>query len=113
MSQHAVGQKTPRRVNELRRGGKSAALAEHHSERNARLSELRKDGDHRRWREKLELRGSLALVLVVCAVWAAVLLSGRFSPEDKQLATSIVMPLFAGFGGYVVGTKRASHAAAD
>lgn len=113
MSEQMAGQRTARKVHQLRAEAEGAAPAEHPSERNARLTELRKDGDHRRWTEKLEKCASLTLILVVCAVWAVVLLSGRFSPEDKQLATNLVMPLFAGLGGYVIGTKRASHAAAD
>jgi hypothetical protein len=84
-------------------------LTEHPSERNARLTEARKDGDHRRRQEKLKLCASLAFLLIVCAVWAVMLLSGRFSPEDKRLATSLVMTLGAGLGGYAAGSKRASR----
>lgn len=102
-----------RKADRLRAEAEGSAPAEHPSERNARLTELQKDGDHRRWTEKLEKCASLALILVVCVVWAVVLLSGRFSTGDKQLATNLIMPLFAGLGGYVIGTKRASHAATE
>jgi hypothetical protein len=86
---------------------------EHPSERNTRLTEVRKEGDHRRWKEKFELRASLAFLFVVCGVWAIVFLSGRFSPEDKRVATSLVVPVITAIGCYVAGAKRASHVAAD
>lgn len=113
MSQHAAGQRAPRRVHELHGRGEPAASTEHPSERHTRLTELRRDGDHRRWKEKFELCASLAFLLVVCTVWAIVFLSGRFSPEDKQLATSLVVPVITAVGGYVAGTRRTSPVAAD
>lgn len=113
MSQHAAGQKTSRKVHQLPLDGEGAAPAEHPAERNARLSELRKDGDHRRWMEKLEKCASLAFVLGLCAVWAVVLLSGRFLPEDKQLVSNLVVPVVTALGGYVAGTKRASNVDID
>lgn len=113
MSQQVAGQETPRRVHELQGRGEPAALTEHPSERNARLTEVRKEGDHRRWKEKFTLCASLAFLFAVCAVWAVVFLSGQFSPEDKRMATSLVLALGAGLGGYAAGTKRASRVEAD
>jgi hypothetical protein len=78
-----------------------------------RLTEVRKDGDHRRWKEKFELCASLTFLLLVCMVWTVVFLSGRFSPEDKQAATSLMIPVITAIGGYIAGAKRAAHVAAD
>lgn len=113
MSQQVARRETPRRVHELQGRNEPAPLTEYPSERNTRLSEARKDGDHRRWQEKLKLCASLAFLFAVCAIWAVVFLSGQFSPEDKRMATSLVLALGAGLGGYAAGTKRASRVEAD
>lgn len=69
----------------------------------ARLREQQKDGDHRRWIEKVGLLSGLGIALALSVACGTVLLSGGYSLNEKQLATALVMHLFTGLGGFLAG----------
>jgi hypothetical protein len=72
-------------------------------EERARLREWQKDGDHRRWLEKVGLLSALGIALVVSVACGAVLLSRGYSLTEKQLATALAVQLFTGLGGFLAG----------
>lgn len=72
-------------------------------EARARLRERQKDGDHRRWLEKVGLLSGLSIALAVSVACGAVMLSGGYSLNEKQLAAALVVQLFTGLGGFLAG----------
>lgn len=69
----------------------------------ARLRERQKDGDHRRWLEKVGLLSGIGIALAVSVACGAVMLSGGYSLNEKQLAAALVVQLFTGLGGFLAG----------
>jgi hypothetical protein len=72
-------------------------------EMRARLRERQKDGDHRRWIQKVGLLSVIGIALAVSVSCGAVLLSGEYSLTEKQLAAVLVVQLFTGLGGFLAG----------
>jgi hypothetical protein len=77
--------------------------SEHPSELKAQLKEREEDGKLRRWREKTFIRAFLLIAFIICAVWAIVLLSGRFSLADKQQVTDLIGKVIYGLACFLAG----------
>lgn len=69
----------------------------------AHLREQQKDGDHRRWIQKVGLLSGLGIALAFSVACGAVMLSGGYSLNEKQLAMALVKHLFTALCGFLAG----------
>jgi len=103
MSQMAAGRKKPRKVTKPTRRGEGTAPLKHPAELEVLLAERQKEGDHRRWKEKVGVLSFLGSALVICVACGIVFLSGGYSLTEKQLAAALVVQFFTGLGGFLAG----------
>lgn len=103
MSQNVREKSNPRKVPAQRAVEVAQPRQVEPYEARARLRERQKDGDHRRWLEKVGLLSGLGIALAVSIACGAVMLSGGYSLNEKQLAAALVVQLFTGLGGFLAG----------
>ena len=80
-----------------------SAYPEHPSERSSRLRIEEANARLQRWKEGILFGAIVCVTVGACAVWVITLISGQFSPDEKNQVTELLRQLLMGLLGVLAG----------